>query len=93
MKIYIVERDNPSYKLEPEVFTDGNKALETVRTEYCNQMKELGTTQEKSNAGYGSCGCYWNFDNDSYIGDCLIDRDIDGDRWEWRITEHEIKVN
>ncbi len=93
MKIYIVERDNPSYRPEPEVFTDENKALKTVRIEYNDQMKELGTSQEESDAGYGNCGCYWNFDDNSCIGDCLIDRDCDGDRWEWRITEHEIEVN
>lgn len=93
MKIYIVERDTPSCKPEPEVFIEGNIALETVRTEYNTQMKELGITQEKSDARYDSRGCFWNFDNDSYIGDCLIDRDIVGDRWEWRITEHEVEVN
>jgi len=93
MKIYIVERDNPSYKPEPEVFTDGTKALETVKAEYHAQMEELGTTQEKSDAGFGSCGCYWNFNGDNCIGDCLIDLDCDGDRWEWRITEHKIKTN
>lgn len=53
-------------------------------------MEELGTSQEKSNAGYGSCGCYWNFEDGKSCGDALIDRDCDGDRWEWRITEHEV---
>ncbi len=93
MKIYIVERDNPSYRPEPEVFIDGNKAFEAVRIEYNDQMKELGTSQEESDAGFGSYGCYWNFDGDSYTGDCLIDCDIDVDRWEWRITAHEVEVN
>lgn len=92
MKIYIVERDNPSYKPGPEVFTDGNKALRKVKEEYNLQMEELGTNQEKADAGYGSCGCYWNFDNGSYCGDCLIDSDSDGDRWEWRITEHNVNL-
>jgi len=92
IKVYILERYNPSYKPEPEVFTDGNKALETVRGEYYDQMNKLGTSQEKSDAGYGSCGCYWNFDGNSYIGDCLIDCDYDGNRWEWRITECKIEV-
>ena len=92
MKIYIIERDNPSYKPEPEVFTDGKQAFETVKREYTDQMEELETSQEKSDAGYGSCGCYWNFEDGEYCGDALIDQDIDGDRWEWRITEHEIKV-
>lgn len=91
MKIYIVERDNPSYKPEPEVFTDGNKALHIVQEEYTNQMEVLGTSQEKSDAGYGSCGCYWNFEDGEYCGDALIDQDCDGDRWEWRITERIIE--
>ena len=61
MKIYIVERDNPSYKPEPEVFTDGSKALETVKREYEDQMKELRTSQEKADAGFV------DFINISYI--------------------------
>ena len=92
MKIYIVERDNPSYVPEPEVFTEGKIAFDTVKREYESQMKELGISQEESDAGYGSCGCYWNFSDSDYCGDCLIDRDIDGDRWIWRITEHGIKA-
>lgn len=92
MKIYIVERDNPKYRPEPEVFVDGNKAISTVKEEYVNQMEELGTSQEKADAGYGSCGCYWNFTGGDFCGDALIDRDCDGDRWEWRITEHEVKI-
>lgn len=44
MKIYIVERDNPNYTPEPEVFTDGRKALATVKGEYEDQMKDLGTS-------------------------------------------------
>lgn len=92
MKIYIVERDNPSYKSEPEVLTDGKKAFEKVETEYNAQMKEFGTSQEKADAGYGSCGCYWNFEEGKYCGDALIEQDYDGDRWEWRITEHEVKI-
>ena len=90
MKIYIVERNNPQEWIEPEVYLDGAKALEDVRKEYLAQMEELGTSQEKADAGFGSCGCYWMFDEDGCYGSCLIDRDLDGDRWEWRITEHLI---
>lgn len=90
MKIYIIERDNPSYKPEPEVFTDGKKALDTVKREYKDQMEELGTNQETVDNGFGNYGCYWNFDDSGFTGDCLIDSDYCGDRWEWRITEHEI---
>lgn len=92
MKIYIVERDNPKYKPEPEVFLDGNKAVSTVREEYIKQMEALGTSQEKANAGNGPCGCYWNFEEGDCCGDALIDQDCDGDRWEWRITEHEVGI-
>ncbi len=92
MKIYIVERDNPEYRPEPEIFPDGNKAISTVKEEYIRQMYHLGTSQEKSDAGYGSCGCYWNFIEGGFCGDALIDRDSDGDRWEWRITEHELEI-
>ena len=41
MKIYIVERDNPYYRPEPEVFIDGDIAIRTVKEEYSNQKKEL----------------------------------------------------
>lgn len=92
MKIYVVERDNPEYRPEPEVFPDGCKALTAVRKEYSEQMTELKVTQEESDAGYGSCGCYWNFTDGDFCGDALIDRECDGDRWEWRITEHELEV-
>lgn len=92
MRIYIVERNNTEYRPEPEVFLDGNKAVNTVKEEYREQMEELGTSQEKSDAGYGSCGCYWNFTDGDFCGDALIDRECDGDRWEWRITEHELEI-
>lgn len=92
MKIYIVERDNPKYKPEPQVFLDGNKAVNTVKEEYIKQMEEFETFQEKSDAGYGPCGCYWNFIKGEYCGDALIDLDCDDDRWEWRITEHDVKI-
>lgn len=35
-------------------------------------------------------GAIWSVDEESGTGTALIDRDIDGDRWQWRITEHEI---
>jgi len=92
MKIYIIERDNPQYRPEPEVFLDGNRAVSMVKEEYNNQMKELETSQEKADAGYGGYGCYWNFEETDFCGDALIDSDCDGDRWEWRITEHELKI-
>ncbi len=92
MKIYVIERDTPRFKPEPEVLLDGNKAVKIVKEEYINQMEELGTSQEKADAGYGFCGCYWNFAEDERCGDALIDSDCDSDCWEWRITEHEVKI-
>lgn len=92
MKLYIVERDNPKHKPEPEIFFDGNKAVKTIKEEYIMQLENLGTSQEKADAGYGSCGCYWNFEEGECCGDALIDLDCDGDRWEWRITEHEVEI-
>lgn len=92
MKVYVVERDNTRYKPEPEVFLDGSKAVSMVKKEYTKQMEELGTSQEKADAGYGSCGCYWNFTSGNFCGDALIDRDYGGDRWEWRITEHTLEI-
>ena len=58
-------------------------------------MKDFKTNQEKANAGYGPCGCYWNFnfEKGEICGDALIDCDYNGDRWEWRITEHNIEFD
>lgn len=92
MKLYVLERDNSIYKPEPEVFIDGKKAVNIVKEEYVSQMEELDTSQEKADAGYGPCGCYWNFGGGDYCGDALIDRDCDGDCWEWRITEHVVDI-
>ena len=92
MRIYIIERDNPKYKPEPEVLIDGNKAVNTVKEEYVKQMEEHGISQEKADAGYGSCGCYWNFEEGGCCGNALIDEDYDGECWEWRITEHIVEI-
>jgi len=90
MKIYIVERDNPTEWIRPEVFTDGAKALSIVRKEYEAQMSELGTSQEMADKGEGCYGCYWQWTENSYEGSACIDSDYDGDKWQWRITECEI---
>lgn len=91
--VYVVERDNPNTRPDPEVFTDGKRALEKVKKEYTSQMKELGTSQENADSGKGNYGCYWNFDDNTFVGDALIDCDVDADRWEWKITVHEININ
>lgn len=86
MTIYIVERNNPESWEEPEVYVNGKKALDTVREEYESQKEELGIEDE--NDGYGAGWCEWNISECDYCGDAVIDRDIDGDRWQWRITQH-----
>lgn len=90
MKVYILERDNPSFRPEPEVYTDGNKAVIKVKEEYMERLGELDTDQEKADIGLGGYGCYWNFTENEYCGDALISSDYNSDRWEWRITEHTI---
>ena len=90
MKIYIVERDNPQCWEEPQVYMDGKEAVEAIREEYEAQMSELGTSQKYADDGLGGYGCYWEIDEEQLCGSCLIDSDYDGDRWQWRLTEHEI---
>lgn len=90
MKIYIVERNNPWCWEEPEVYLDGNKAVADIRKEYEAQMEELGIEKDDPDDGYGIAWYEWLIDEENYCGDCLIDRDSDGDRWQWRITEHLI---
>lgn len=88
MKIYILERNNPTCWEEPEVFINPDKAVEKVREEYEAIKEDIGVEDE--NDGYGSGWCHWNIDEDTSLGTALIDRDIDGDRWQWRITEYEV---
>lgn len=90
MKIYIIERDNPECRPNPEVYMDGKVAFEKVREEYNSCMQELRTSQDKADSGLGGYGCYWNFMDSDFCGDALIDSDYDSDRWEWRITEHMV---
>lgn len=90
MKIYIVERNNPQCWEEPEVYFDGNKAIEDIKKEYEAQLEESGIRKDDSDNGYGAAWCEWMIDEENYCGDCLIDRDIDGDHWQWRISEHLI---
>ena len=53
MKMYVVERNNPECWEEPNIYTDGKKAIADIRKEYEEQMEELGTSQEMSDAGDG----------------------------------------
>lgn len=90
MTIYILERDNPYEKPEPEVSTEKDTLLSVMRTEYENQMKELGVTQQQADKR----GPYCSIEEDprTGIGSALIDRGSDGDRWEWRITSQTINM-
>ena len=91
MKIYIVERNNPYEWQEPEVFKDGSIAVEVVREEYERCKYNLGIEDDDADNGYGAGWAEWEIDEGCYYGgEALIDRDIDGDRWQWRITEHVI---
>lgn len=92
MKIYIIERSNPYNYPEPEVLLNGANALQTVKQEYEDQLKELGMTQEMIKHGNGTYGCYWTFEDKSFTGDASIESDYDADRWQWRITEHEVQM-
>lgn len=92
MLVYVIEYDNPHSRPFPDVVLDGEAALRKVKAEYEAQMEELGTNQEKADAGYGEYGCYWRFEEGCIEGSALIAADEDADRWEWRITSHEITV-
>ena len=91
MKIYVVERNNPECWEEPQVYTDGKKAIADIRKEYEEMMEKLGTSQEIADAGDGEYGCDWMIDEEHFCGDCQIEADWDSDRWQWRITKHEIQ--
>lgn len=92
MTIYILERDNPYEKPEPEVSTEKDTLLSVMRTEYEKQMKALGTTQKQADERIGPW-CSIEEDPKTGIGSALIDRCNDGDRWEWRITSQTINMS
>lgn len=91
MIIYIVERDNSDYRPEPQVFTDGQAALDIVKKEFSKMMEDLELSQED----IGTCDtfeCLWYFSDNAekecdFCGDALIN--YEGDRSEWRITKHD----
>lgn len=89
MTIYIIERDNPVTKPEPEVMLDGKEAEAKVRKEYEGLLEELDIDlKDAENNTDARYGCYWQIEE--CTGTVLIDSDYDIDRWEWRITKHEI---
>ena len=92
MIIYIIERDNPYERPEPQVVKHWIEALAIVKNEYEEQLKELDITQDMIDNGTGCYGCYWEFEDGQYYGSAVIDSDYDLDKWEWRITEHFIEL-
>lgn len=89
--VYVIERDNPECRPEPEVVLDGQKALEAVQTEFEEQCKEFGINfGGEADAPHIETG--WNFLPEGCTGDAYVDDVPGGDRWEWRITEHQISM-
>lgn len=91
MMIYVLERDNSEYRPEPQVFTNGQVALKTVKKEFSKEMKEYGLSQEDIGTS-DPFECLWYFSENAekesdFCGDALIN--CDGDRFEWRITKHD----
>jgi len=91
MKIFIIERDKPECWLEPEVFTDGDKALEVIKNEYESQKKALEITDSDIKSGSGSYDCYNTIDKNNYCGEIGICNMRTGCLWQWRITEHNFE--
>ena len=89
MTIYIIERDNPKNKPEPQIFIHGYDAEFKVEAEYKEILEELGIDLDDAKHDMDDLyHCYWGIEN--HVGTVLIAADWDVDRWEWRITAHEI---
>lgn len=86
MKIYVVERNNPKCWEEPQIYTDGNKAIADIRKEYEGQMKKLGTSHEIADSGDGSYGCDWMINEEHFCGECQITED-----WEKIVGSGELQ--
>ena len=86
MKIYVVETIYPESNPEPEVFTDGKKAVEYVRTEY----KEVEESIRKSEKDFDTKYESFLKINEDFCGECQISGDWASDVWQWRITAHDI---
>lgn len=82
--IYVIERDNPNTRPEPEIVTDRHRAFEIVEKEFHDAIVYVGDK---------NCETYWNLDEKSGVGDILVeDRSRNCERYEWRVTEHEIRL-
>ena len=86
MKIYVVETIYPESNPEPEVFTDGKKAVEYVRTEY----KEVEESIRKSEKDFDTKYESFLKINEDFCGECQISGDWASDVWQWRITAHDV---
>ena len=89
MKIYIMERDNPQTRQDPEIFYSMEEAAKTVEDEVEQAMKDLNITEEDLDKQYG----YYEvrYANDVLCSASLVD-EWSGERYDWRITEHIIKI-
>lgn len=87
MRIYVVETINPESNPEPEVFTNGKKAVEYVRTQFEETKEDLQKNTRDSDTGYK---CSWEIDENNFCGECQIAGDWVSDVWQWRITAHDI---
>lgn len=89
MTIYIVERINPECFEEPQVFLNGREAVMTIRKEYEEEKEflEIDSVSLEDEYDYE-----WDYDIDenNFCGGCYIE-EVDGDdRWQWRLTSHNI---
>lgn len=91
MKLYIIERNDSIHIVDPEIFTDGNKAVKIVKKEYYERAAELEISPEVvEDGGDNHHDCNWDIDEDDFAGECVIDDLYYDNRWKWRITKHEL---
>jgi hypothetical protein len=91
MKIYIVERDYPQCRPEPEVFESSNYAKLVVNKEYEDTLVELGITLKDIENCNGHWVVYRNDWSESRCEIAIIDS-WSFERYAWRITEHNVTV-
>lgn len=90
-KIYILDRSNPEYNQQPEIFIEADKARLIMEKEYENTKKELENVQ-KSNEGnrYSFISSLKLYYDDHFASISTISPN-EINTWEWHITEHEIR--
>lgn len=83
MKIYVIERDNNSYRPEPEIYVNYDQAINTVKREF-DQIRAMMTNPETE---------YDISENYTWGGSCAVsDPDVDNSYCFWRVTAHELDV-